>query len=252
MKAETLRTLAQHALRPRLIWGPGDQQLLPRLQSGELGPVIFRRQAQILQAQLDDAVARHALARARAALGGLPTQRRLVMERFFDESGGMQLIIHSPLGSRVNRAWGLALRKRFCRSFNFELQAAATEWAAGFPITPEWQSLHPTALRSKAGLSMSQEPDGTITVPTGVTSGPATLTYQICETAAPSNCDTATVSLVLRRSPLVHADTRRRVEAEMQRHGGVFVFDQQTRVSRRQRVGRCQCRTEVGHLFRRH
>jgi ATP-dependent Lhr-like helicase len=67
------------------------------------------------------------LARARAALGGLPTQRRLVMERFFDESGGMQLIIHSPFGSRLNRAWGLALRKRFCRSFNFELQAAATE-----------------------------------------------------------------------------------------------------------------------------
>ncbi|MFC4863845.1 DEAD/DEAH box helicase [Pseudomonas sp. MAHUQ-62] len=67
------------------------------------------------------------LARARAALGALPTQQRLVMERFFDESGGMQLIIHSPFGSRLNRAWGLALRKRFCRSFNFELQAAATE-----------------------------------------------------------------------------------------------------------------------------
>ena len=49
------------------------------------------------------------------------------MERFFDESGGMQLIIHSPFGSRINRAWGLALRKRFCRTFNFELQAAATE-----------------------------------------------------------------------------------------------------------------------------
>ena len=49
------------------------------------------------------------------------------MERFFDESGGTQLIIHSPFGSRINRAWGLALRKRFCRKFNFELQAAATE-----------------------------------------------------------------------------------------------------------------------------
>jgi ATP-dependent Lhr-like helicase len=67
------------------------------------------------------------LAAARAALGRLPTQGVLIFERFFDEAGGMQLVIHSPFGSRINRAWGLALRKRFCRSFNFELQAAATE-----------------------------------------------------------------------------------------------------------------------------
>jgi ATP-dependent Lhr-like helicase len=67
------------------------------------------------------------LAAARAALGTLPTQHTVVLERFFDESGGMQLVIHSPFGSRVNRAWGLALRKRFCVKFNFELQAAATE-----------------------------------------------------------------------------------------------------------------------------
>ncbi|APW40687.1 ATP-dependent DNA helicase [Rhodoferax koreense] len=67
------------------------------------------------------------LARSRQALGALPTQDTLVMERFFDESGGMQLVIHTPFGSRINRAWGLALRKRFCRSFNFELQAAASE-----------------------------------------------------------------------------------------------------------------------------
>jgi ATP-dependent Lhr-like helicase len=67
------------------------------------------------------------LAAARTALGALPTQRTIILERFFDEAGGMQLIIHSPFGSRINRAWGLALRKRFCRSFNFELQAAATE-----------------------------------------------------------------------------------------------------------------------------
>ena len=62
-----------------------------------------------------------------AALGALPTLRCIVLERFFDESGGTQLVIHSPHGSRLNRAWGLALRKRFCRKFNFELQAAATE-----------------------------------------------------------------------------------------------------------------------------
>jgi len=61
------------------------------------------------------------------ALGALPSQQILVMERFFDESGGMQLVLHAPFGSRINRAWGLALRKRFCRSFNFELQAAATD-----------------------------------------------------------------------------------------------------------------------------
>ncbi len=61
------------------------------------------------------------------SLGAIPSQQTLVMERFFDESGGMQLVIHSPFGNRVNRAWGLALRKRFCRSFNFELQAAATD-----------------------------------------------------------------------------------------------------------------------------
>ena len=67
------------------------------------------------------------LGAAYRALGALPTLDTLVFERFFDEAGGMQLVIHSPYGSRINRAWGLALRKRFCRKFNFELQAAATE-----------------------------------------------------------------------------------------------------------------------------
>ena len=67
------------------------------------------------------------LAAAHAALGVLPTWDTLVIERFFDEIGGMQLVVHSPYGSRINRAWGLALRKRICRKFNFELQAAATE-----------------------------------------------------------------------------------------------------------------------------
>lgn len=89
------------------------------------------------------------LARARSALGALPTQDTLVMERFFDESGGMQLVIHTPFGSRINRAWGLALRKRFCRSFNFELQAAATEDAIilslstshSFPLDEVWRYL---------------------------------------------------------------------------------------------------------------
>jgi ATP-dependent Lhr-like helicase len=75
------------------------------------------------------------LAAARVALGALPTRETIVLERFFDEAGGMQLVVHSPFGSRVNRAWGLALRKRFCRSFNFELQAAATEDAIVLSLT---------------------------------------------------------------------------------------------------------------------
>jgi ATP-dependent Lhr-like helicase len=90
------------------------------------------------------------LGAAKAALGLLPTQRELAMERFFDESGGTQLVIHSPFGSRLNRAWGLALRKRFCRKFNFELQAAATEDAIvlslstshSFPLDEVTRYLH--------------------------------------------------------------------------------------------------------------
>src|SRR4051812_38032373 len=76
------------------------------------------------------------LAVGRAALGAMPTQQRLVVERFFDDTGGMQLIVHSPFGGRVNRALGLALRKKFCRSFNFELQAAATDDAVLLSLGP--------------------------------------------------------------------------------------------------------------------
>src|SRR5262249_7809109 len=64
---------------------------------------------------------------ARAALGAMPSLRTVVAERFFDDGGGMQLGIHAPFGQRINMAWGMALRKRFCRSFNYELQAAATD-----------------------------------------------------------------------------------------------------------------------------
>jgi ATP-dependent Lhr-like helicase len=79
---------------------------------------------------LDRAGAEQAVAYVRAGkkiLGVVPTDRTIVAERFFDEGGGMQLILHTPFGSRINRAWGLALRKKFCRSFNIELQAAATD-----------------------------------------------------------------------------------------------------------------------------
>ncbi len=72
-----------------------------------------------------------------AAIGLVPTNRQVVFERFFDESGGMQLVIHAPFGARINRAWGLALRKRFCRSFDFELQAAATDNGVLLSIGPQ-------------------------------------------------------------------------------------------------------------------
>lgn len=89
------------------------------------------------------------------SLGVMPTQDTLVMERFFDESGGMQLVIHSPFGSAVNKAWGLALRKRFCRTFNFELQAAAIEDAIvislgevhSFDLAEVWRYLNPNSVR---------------------------------------------------------------------------------------------------------
>ena len=95
------------------------------------------------------------LGAALRSLGVLPTRDTLVLERFFDESGGMQLILHAPFGSRINKAWGLALRKKFCRQFNFELQAAATEDAIllslgpqhSFPLADVFRYLHPKSTR---------------------------------------------------------------------------------------------------------
>jgi ATP-dependent Lhr-like helicase len=91
----------------------------------------------------------------RAVLRSVPTQQTVVAERFFDEGGGMQLVIHAPFGGRINKAWGLALRKRFCRSFNFELQAAATDNGLNislaeqhsFPLGDVFHFLHPNSVR---------------------------------------------------------------------------------------------------------
>lgn len=77
------------------------------------------------------------LAAARMALGRLPTREHLVFERFFDETGGMQLVVHAPFGGRINRGFGLALRKRFCVSFDFELQAAASDDAVVLSLGPQ-------------------------------------------------------------------------------------------------------------------
>lgn len=107
---------------------------------------------------LDDAGAEQAVEYVvcgRALLGAVPTQTTVIAERFFDESGGMQLVIHAPFGARINKAWGLALRKRFCRSFNFELQAAATDNGLNislseqhsFPLADIFHYLHPNSVR---------------------------------------------------------------------------------------------------------
>jgi ATP-dependent helicase Lhr and Lhr-like helicase len=91
----------------------------------------------------------------RASLGAVPTQKRVILERFFDESGGMQLVVHAPFGSKINRAWGLALRKKFCVGFGFELQAASNEEAIvlslgpqhSFELTQVFEYLHPNTAR---------------------------------------------------------------------------------------------------------
>ncbi len=102
------------------------------------------------EAHVAEQAARYVAAQ-KAAIGVVPTKDQIVFERFFDESGGMQLVVHAPLGSRINRAWGLALRKRFCRSFDFELQAAADDNGVllsigpqhSFPIESLFKMLHP-------------------------------------------------------------------------------------------------------------
>jgi ATP-dependent Lhr-like helicase len=102
----------------------------------------------------------------RQALGVVPTQRDVVFERFFDESGGMQLVVHAPFGGRINRALGLALRKRFCRSFDFELQAAASDDAVvlslgaqhSFPLDSVARFLSPRAVRETLAQALLLAP----------------------------------------------------------------------------------------------
>lgn len=98
------------------------------------------------------------LAAGRAVLGAMPTQRLLVLERFFDDTGGMQLVLHSPFGARVNRALGMALRKKFCRRFNFELQAAATDDAVVLSLGPH----HSFPLAEVPGYLSSQGLEDTL------------------------------------------------------------------------------------------
>src|SRR5688572_13326696 len=121
--------------------GDLDGELLDEEANGdrpkvELGPAVdwLVEEVGISRAAAEQMV--EYLAAAKAALGVMPTLDNIVLERFFDDSGSMQLVLHAPFGSRLNRAWGLALRKRFCRQFNFELQAAATEDAIVLSLGP--------------------------------------------------------------------------------------------------------------------
>ena len=100
------------------------------------------------------ALARDYIAAGHAALGAVPTRDTIIAERFFDEAGGQQLVIHAPFGGRINRAWGMALRKRICQSFDFELQAAATDDGVllslgpqhSFPLESIFQMVHPSGV----------------------------------------------------------------------------------------------------------
>jgi ATP-dependent Lhr-like helicase len=118
---------------------------------------------------LDAAAARQIaayLAAAQAALGVMPSAETLVAERFFDEAGDQHLVVHAPFGSRLNRAWGLALRKRFCQSFNFELQAAASEDAIvlslgpthSFPLADAFHFLHSSSVRGVVTQALLDSP----------------------------------------------------------------------------------------------
>ncbi len=99
------------------------------------------------------------VAEGHRVLGAVPTKKRIIAERFFDESGGMQLVVHSPFGSRINRAWGLALRKRFCRTFDFELQASATEDGINLSLGPQ----HSFPLEDVFRFLRSDEAEETLT-----------------------------------------------------------------------------------------
>ena len=107
---------------------------------------------------LDDSGAEQAIeyiVTGRAVLGAVPTTNTIIAERFFDEGGGMQLVVHAPFGARINKAWGLSLRKRFCVSFNFELQAAATDNGVNislaeqhsFPLADVFHFLHENTVK---------------------------------------------------------------------------------------------------------
>jgi len=128
-------------------------------------PTEFLRDEYLLEKPAAEQIAAY-LGETKRALGVVPTAQTLAIERFFDESGGMQLVLHAPFGSRVNRAWGLALRKKFCQGFNFELQAAATEEGVilslnsshSFALEEVFRYLHPNTVRETLVQALLQSP----------------------------------------------------------------------------------------------
>ena len=131
---------------------PGSDE--PRKED-ELSPAVdlLKKEYRLSQSAAEQVAAY--LGETKRSLGVVPTREVIALERFFDESGGMQLVLHAPFGSRINRAWGLALRKKFCQGFNFELQAAATEEGLilslgelhSFPLEEVFRYLHPNTVR---------------------------------------------------------------------------------------------------------
>jgi len=135
-------------------------------KAGELDPAIeFLEREYALSRSAAEQVAKY-LGEAKRSLGVIPTIDTIALERFFDESGGMQLVLHAPFGSRVNKAWGLSLRKKFCQGFNFELQAAATEeglilslnTSHSFPLDEVFRYLHPNTVRETLTQAIIQSP----------------------------------------------------------------------------------------------
>jgi ATP-dependent Lhr-like helicase len=135
-------------------------------REGELDAAIaFLQEHYFLSSSAAAQIAAY-LGEAKRSLGLVPTTDRIALERFFDESGGMQLVLHAPFGSRVNKAWGLALRKKFCQGFNFELQAAATEeglilslsGAHSFPLEEVFRYLHPRTVEETLTQAIVQSP----------------------------------------------------------------------------------------------
>jgi ATP-dependent helicase Lhr and Lhr-like helicase len=150
VEAGAVRVESAHGMAPTIPFWLGEAPGRTRELSAEVStvrqaiderlPVPDTAVAWVMEQGASEEVAKQTveyIAEGKRVLGIVPTGDRLVAERFFDDAGGMQLVIHSPLGARINRAWGLALRKRFCVGFNFELQAAATDDGINIALGPQ-------------------------------------------------------------------------------------------------------------------
>jgi len=150
VESGTVRVESAHGMAPTIpFWtgeAPGrtvelsDEVSVLRREVDQRLPVPETAIAWVMESGASRGVAEQVveyIAEGKRVLGVVPTAERLVAERFFDEAGGMQLVVHSPWGSRINRAWGLALRKRFCVGFNLELQASATDEGINISLGPQ-------------------------------------------------------------------------------------------------------------------